>query len=76
MDTESALFGGVDEEEAAEGPEGLTAEVGPILLVEDEHFLPGETELMGGNKSREAGPDDDSVVILGATVRAVGAGCF
>ena len=36
-DAQPALFGAVDEEQPAERPEGLPAEVGGVLLVDDEH---------------------------------------
>ena len=65
MDAEAALLGGVDEEESAEGPERLPAEVGPVLLIEDEDSSAGLGELVGGDESGQAGSDDDGVDLGG-----------
>jgi hypothetical protein len=53
VDAQSALLGGVDEEESAEGPERLPAEVGPVLLVEDEHALAVLSEFVSGDEPGE-----------------------
>lgn len=68
MDSEAALLGGVDEEQPAERPERLTAEVVAILLVDDQHSFARLGQFVGGNETGEAGPDDDRVsgeILLG-----------
>ena len=55
------LLGRVDEEQPAERPERLPAEVGLGLLLEQEHPPPGVGELRGGDQPGEPGPDDDDV---------------
>ena len=61
LDAHPALLGGVDEEQPAEGPERLAAEVVAVLLVEDQHAPAGLGQLVGGDEAGEAGADDDDV---------------
>ena len=60
-DTESALLRAVDEEQTAERPEGLPAEVGAVLLIDDQHPLPAVHHLAGGHQAGQARPDDDDI---------------
>ena len=59
-----ALLRGVDEEEAAEGPERLPAEGRLGLLVEQDHPLAGVGQLGGGDQSGQAGAHDDDIGLL------------
>ena len=61
LDAHPSLLGAVDEEQATERPPGLAAEVVAVLLVEDQHPLAREGELVGHDEAREAGADDDDV---------------
>ena len=61
LDAHAALFGGVDQEQAAERPPGLAAERGGGLLLDEDHPLAGEHELGGGGQTGEAGSDHDGV---------------
>jgi hypothetical protein len=65
LDAEAPLFRGVDQEESAEGPEGLAAEVGGVLLVDQRDPLAAAGELVRGDQAREPGSDDDDVGIHG-----------
>src|SRR5215212_8936400 len=47
MNAKPALFGAVHEEQAAERPERLTAEVVRVLLIDDQHLAPAIDELTG-----------------------------
>ncbi len=60
-DAHPALLGAVDEQQPAERPPRLPAEVGAVLLVEDQHPPPGQGELVGGDETGEAGADHDDV---------------
>ena len=61
LDAHPPLLGAVDEEQAAERPPRLAAEVVAVLLVEHQHPLAGQGELVGGDEAGEAGADDDDV---------------
>ena len=61
LDAHPALLGAVDEEQAAERPPGLAAEVAAVLLVEQQHPLAGQRQLVGGHQAGQAGADDDHV---------------
>jgi len=60
-DAHAALLGGVDEEEAAERPVRLPAEVRLGLLLEHDDALARLDEFGGGDEPGEAGPDHDGV---------------
>ena len=60
-DAQAPLLGAVDEEQAAERPERLPAEVGAVLLVEDQHPQPAIHQFACGDQARESGPDNDHV---------------
>jgi len=61
LDADPALLGAVDEEQSAEGPEGLPAERGLGLLVEEDHAPAGVGQLGRGDEPGQAGADDDGV---------------
>ena len=61
LDAEAALLRRVDEEQPAEGPEGLAAEVVGTLLVDQRDGAAGGGELGGGDEAGEPGPDDEDV---------------
>ena len=61
LDAHPPLFGRVDEEQPAEGPERLAAEVGPRLLLHDDHASAGTGQLGGGDQAGEARADDDGI---------------
>ena len=61
--TQPALLGTVDEEEAAEGPERLAADVGGVLLVDDQDAAAPFGELTGGDETCKARSDDDDISI-------------
>ncbi len=61
VDTEPTLLGTVDEEQAAERPECLPAEVGAVLLVDDQYPLAAIDHLAGGHQAGQARPDDDDI---------------
>ncbi len=60
-DAETALLGGVDEEEPAERPPGLAAEGALRLLVEHDHPLARVEQLRRGHQSRQPCSHDDRV---------------
>lgn len=60
-DPEAALLGCVDQEEAAERPEGLAAERLLGLLLEDGDAAAGVGQLRGGDEPGEPGADYDDV---------------
>lgn len=60
-DAEPALHRAVDEEDAAERPPGLAAEVRRGLLLDEDHPSPGPHELVGGDQPRQAAAHHDDV---------------
>ena len=64
-----ALLGGVDEEQPAERPERLPAQVLLRLLVEQQHPPAGVGQLGGGDQAGQAGADHDDVRVHGPTLR-------
>ncbi len=65
LDAESALFGGaVHEEESAERPKCLRAEVGSVLLFHDKDFAARARQFVGGDQSRQPCPPDNDDVSL------------
>jgi len=71
-DAQTPLLGGVDQEEPAERPEGLTAEVRLGLLVEQQHPPAGVGQLRRRHESRESGPHHDHVRVHVATLLPFG----
>ena len=67
-DAHPALLGAVDEEQAAEAPPRLAAEVRLALLVEQHHRPAGVGELARGDETGEAGSHDHDVGIHGPTL--------
>ncbi len=65
LDAETALLRGVDQEEAAEGPEGLPAEVGRVLLVDQGHPAAPAGQLVRGDQTRQSRSDHDDVGVHG-----------
>ena len=64
------LFGGVDEEQPAERPPGLPAQVGLGLLLEHDDALASGDQLGGGDQAGKSRPDDDRIRLGGcAAVR-------
>ena len=61
LDAHAALLGGVDEEQSAERPERLAAEVGLGLLLEDGDALAGVQQFARGDEARKARSDHDRV---------------
>ena len=55
--------GAIHEEQAAEGPERLTADVGGVLLVDDQDAATAFGELTGGDEARKPRSDDDDISI-------------
>src|ERR1700733_3174827 len=62
---ETALFGGVDQKQAAERPEGLPAKRLLSLLIDNNDFLPRVDEFGGGDKAGDACADNNHVRIVG-----------
>src|SRR6185312_6494368 len=62
-DAHPSLLRGADEEEAAERPERLTAEVDRRLLVDQQHPLAGGDQLGRGDQAGQAGPHDDDIAV-------------
>lgn len=60
-DAQPALLGAVDEEQAAERPEGLPAQVGAVLLVQDKHPQAAVHQFAGGDQARQSGPDHNGI---------------
>ena len=72
-DAEPALFGAVDEEQPAERPERLAADVAGVLLVDDEDPTPAFDEFACGDQARQTRSHDDDVSVChGATLAGVG----
>ena len=69
-DAQPALLRGVDEEQPAERPVGLSAERLRRLLVEQDHPPTGVGELGGGDQPGQPGPHDDDVGIHPALASA------
>ena len=71
LDAHPALLGAVDEEQATERPEGLPAQVGAVLLLDDQHAFTGHLgvlgQLGGRDQSGESGSDNDDVSVHAAT---------
>jgi hypothetical protein len=63
LHAEAALFGTVHQEDAAERPESLAAEVGTVLLVEHRNLLASPGELVGGDQSGKSCANDDDVCV-------------
>src|SRR5690606_20218234 len=61
FDTEPALFGRVDEEQAAERPPRLSAEARLGLLLENGHSLASVEEFASRDEASEARSNDDGV---------------
>ena len=53
-------FGTVDEEQPAKRPERLSAQVGGVLLSDDDDSVAPLHELAGGDQSGQARPDNDN----------------
>ena len=70
-DAHASLLGGVDEEQPAEAPPGLTAEVPGRLLVHQRDPPPGGDQLRGRDQAGQPGPDhhDVGVHTSSSTVR-------
>lgn len=64
---EPALFGAVDEEQSAERPECLAAEVGGVLLVEDQHSVPALDQFTCGDQSGQTRPHDNDIGVCHET---------
>ena len=64
LDAESALLGAVHEEESAERPKCLRAEVGSVLLFHDKDFAARARQFVGGDQSRQPCPDNDDVSLF------------
>ncbi|PHH92489.1 hypothetical protein CDD83_7126 [Cordyceps sp. RAO-2017] len=58
-DAAAALLGRVDDEEAAQRPEGLPAQVVGVLLVQDDGRHAALRQLEGGHEARQSRADDD-----------------
>ncbi len=63
LDPHPPLLGRVDEEQPAEGPEGLAAEILLRLLVDQNHPAPRVGKFGGRDQARETGPDHDHIGI-------------
>ncbi len=60
-DAHAPLLGAVDEEQAAERPEGLPAQRLLALLVEQDDFAPRIDQLAGGDQAGKPAADDDDI---------------
>ncbi len=65
LDAQAPLLRGVDEEQPAEGPERLPAEVGGVLLVHERDPAAPAGQFVRGDEARESRSDDDDVGIHG-----------
>jgi hypothetical protein len=63
LDPQSALLRRVDEEQPAEGPVRLTAEVLLGLLVDEDHPPTGVDQFATGDEPGQPGPDHDRICI-------------
>ena len=61
LDADAPLLGRVDEEQSAEGPPRLPAQVRPRLLVDDHHPLSGGDGLTGGDETGQTPADHEDV---------------
>jgi hypothetical protein len=68
LDAEPALFGAVDQKQAAERPEGLAAEALLAFLVEHDDAFAGIGDFAGGNEARETAADHNYVRIVSHSV--------
>ena len=59
-----ALFGSINQEQAAQRPERLAAQALLGLLVDDDHPLAGVGQLGRGNQTGQAAPHDDHVRVV------------
>jgi hypothetical protein len=59
--TQTALLRAIDEEQAPERPEGLPAQIGAVLLVEDQHPRAALHQFAGGHQARQTCTDNDHV---------------
>ena len=59
-----ALFGRIDQEQAAERPERLAAQALLGLLVDDDHPLAGVGQLGGGDQTGQAAAHDDHIGVV------------
>ena len=62
-DAQPALFGAVDEEQPAERPERLAADVVGVLLVDDQDPAAAFDEFACGDQARQARSHDDDISI-------------
>src|SRR3954447_11204596 len=65
LDAHASLLRAVHEEETAERPESLPAEVVAVLLIQDEHPAAGFAGLIGGDQAGQPPADHDHVRALG-----------
>ncbi len=65
LDAEAPLLRRADEEQSAEGPEGLSAEVGGVLLVDEGDPPAPAGQFVRGDEAGEARSDDDGIGIHG-----------
>jgi hypothetical protein len=63
-DSEPSLLRRIDEEQAAERPERLAAEVGAWFLVDDDHAPPGGSRFRRGHEPGKAPPDHEHVRLV------------
>ena len=53
----------VDQEQSAEGPEGLAAQIGRVLLIDQRHPLARLNQFIGGDQSGQSPAHDDDVCV-------------
>ncbi len=63
FDSEVALFGAVYQEESAERPKGLTAEVLLVLLIDHRDLLTPAGEFVSGDQPGQTCTDDDDISV-------------
>jgi hypothetical protein len=61
LDAHPALFRRVDEEQPAERPPGLSADIGPRLLVDEDHAATGSRRFRGGDEARQPPSDHQDI---------------
>src|SRR6201995_2980014 len=59
--TEAVLLGAVDEKQSTERPQRLPAEIGAVLLVDDQYPFAALDHLAGRHQAGQARPDDDDI---------------